>query len=86
MLGVHGVGRRYGDRTVLDDVSFDVRPGRMTGFVGANGAGKTTTMRIIVGVLAADRRRGALGRRPHRRRRRRRPSATCPRSAASTRR
>jgi ABC-2 type transport system ATP-binding protein len=42
-----------GDRTVLDRVSFDVRPGRMTGFVGANGAGKTTTMRIIVGVLAA---------------------------------
>ncbi|UPK73449.1 ATP-binding cassette domain-containing protein [Nocardioidaceae bacterium SCSIO 66511] len=39
--------------TVLDDVSFDVRAGRMTGFVGANGAGKTTTMRIIVGVLAA---------------------------------
>ena len=40
---------------MLDGVSFDVRPGRMTGFVGANGAGKTTTMRIIVGVLAADR-------------------------------
>src|SRR5699024_9829511 len=38
-----------------DDVSFDVRPGRVTGFVGANGAGKTTTMRIIVGVLAATR-------------------------------
>src|SRR5699024_8551561 len=43
---------RYGDVTVLDDVSFEVRPGRMTGFVGANGAGKTTTMRIMVGVLA----------------------------------
>jgi ABC-2 type transport system ATP-binding protein len=37
----------------LDDVTFDVVPGRMTGFVGANGAGKTTAMRIILGVLAA---------------------------------
>jgi len=38
----------------LDRVSFDVRPGRLTGFVGANGAGKTTAMRIIMGVLASD--------------------------------
>lgn len=52
MLSVRQLTRRYGDVTVLDDVSFDVRPGRMTGFVGANGAGKTTTMRIMVGVLA----------------------------------
>lgn len=51
MLSVHGVSRRYGEKTVLDQVSFGVRPGRMTGFVGGNGAGKTTTMRIIVGVL-----------------------------------
>jgi ABC-2 type transport system ATP-binding protein len=55
MLSVHDLTRVYGDKTVLDSVSFDVRPGRMTGFVGANGAGKTTTMRIIVGVLAATR-------------------------------
>ena len=53
MLRVHDLTRVYGEATVLDRVSFDVRPGRMTGFVGANGAGKTTTMRIIVGVLAA---------------------------------
>ena len=55
MLSVHDLTRVYGDKTVLDGVSFDVRPGQMTGFVGANGAGKTTTMRIIVGVLAATR-------------------------------
>ena len=55
MLSVHDLTRVYGDKTVLDGVSFDVPPGRMTGFVGANGAGKTTTMRIIVGVLAATR-------------------------------
>jgi ABC-2 type transport system ATP-binding protein len=46
--------KRYGDRTVLEGVSFSVRPGEMFGFVGANGAGKTTTMRIILGVLNAD--------------------------------
>ncbi|WP_020387649.1 ABC transporter ATP-binding protein [Kribbella catacumbae] len=54
MLSVAGLTRRFGEHLALDDVSFDVRPGRMTGFVGANGAGKTTTMRIILGVLAAN--------------------------------
>ncbi len=53
-LAVAGVTRSFGDRVALDDVSFTVQPGRMTGFVGANGAGKTTAMRIIVGVLAPD--------------------------------
>ena len=54
MLEIRDVSKTYGTRRVLDDVSFDVAPGRMTGFVGANGAGKTTTMRIILGVLDAD--------------------------------
>jgi ABC-2 type transport system ATP-binding protein len=53
MLSVAGLTRRFGDHLALDDVTFDVVPGRMTGFVGANGAGKTTAMRIILGVLAA---------------------------------
>ena len=52
MLTVAAVSRSFGDNRVLDEVSFDVRPGRMTGFLGANGSGKTTTMRIILGVLA----------------------------------
>ena len=54
MLEVHEVSRSFNGRQVLDGVTFEVRPGRMTGFVGSNGAGKTTTMRIILGVLAAD--------------------------------
>jgi ABC-2 type transport system ATP-binding protein len=54
MLTLTGITKSYGERRVLDDVSFDVRPGRLTGFVGGNGAGKTTTMRIILGVLAKD--------------------------------
>lgn len=54
MLELRGVTRSFEDRVALDDVSFQVSSGRMTGFVGGNGAGKTTTMRIILGVLAAD--------------------------------
>src|SRR4051794_24902951 len=51
-LEVIDLTRRFGDNTAVDQVSFVVEPGRMTGFVGANGAGKTTTMRMIMGVLA----------------------------------
>ena len=86
MLELHDVTKRYGERLALDDVSFTVGDGRLTGFVGGNGAGKTTTMRIILGVLASD------GGTRHPRRRAARPpptaaaSATCPRSAGSTRR
>ncbi|WP_026452841.1 ABC transporter ATP-binding protein [Saccharomonospora iraqiensis] len=54
MLTVTSISRSFGAHRALDDVSFEVRPGRMTGFLGANGAGKTTAMRIILGVLAAD--------------------------------
>ncbi len=46
--------KRFGETTALDDVSFAVRPGRMTGFVGANGAGKTTAMRVVLGVVPED--------------------------------
>lgn len=54
MLTISNVTKHYGERRVLDDVSFEVGRGRLTGFVGGNGAGKTTTMRIILGVLGAD--------------------------------
>src|ERR671932_11897 len=54
MLDLVSLTRRFGPVTALDDVSFAVRPGVLTGFIGANGAGKTTAMRIMVGVLAAD--------------------------------
>ena len=39
--------------TVVDDVSFVARPGRVTGFLGPNGAGKSTTMRMVVGLTEA---------------------------------
>ncbi|RKT31398.1 ABC-2 type transport system ATP-binding protein [Microbacterium sp. AG1240] len=60
MLELTGITKSYGGRRVLDDVTFDVAQGRLTGFVGGNGAGKTTTMRIALGVLAKDGGRVAL--------------------------
>lgn len=54
MLELSHLTKRYGERLALDDVSFTVGAGRLTGFVGGNGAGKTTTMRIVLGVLSAD--------------------------------
>jgi ABC-2 type transport system ATP-binding protein len=55
VLELRDLARRYGDVVALDGISFSVDEGQMFGFVGPNGAGKTTTMRIILGVLAADR-------------------------------
>ncbi|MET8776557.1 ATP-binding cassette domain-containing protein [Nocardia sp. NPDC004654] len=52
MLEVAHLVRRFGGTVAVDDVSFSVAPGTLTGFVGGNGAGKTTTMRMIMGVLA----------------------------------
>ena len=54
MLAVRNVSKRFGDIEALTDVSFDVEPGRITGFLGRNGAGKTTTMRIVFGLVRPD--------------------------------
>lgn len=53
-LAIDRLSKRYGDIVALDEMTFQVHPGEIFGFVGSNGAGKTTTMRIILGVLAAD--------------------------------
>jgi len=50
MIKVEEVTRRYGSFVAVDDVSFEARAGRVTGFLGPNGAGKSTTMRIMVGL------------------------------------
>jgi len=50
MIEVRGLTKRYGDKTAVDDVTFTVAPGLVTGFLGPNGAGKSTTMRMIVGL------------------------------------
>lgn len=64
MLAVEHVSKTYGTRRVLDDIDFEVRPGRLTGFVGANGAGKTTTMRCILGLVRPDAGRALVDGRP----------------------
>jgi ABC-2 type transport system ATP-binding protein len=53
MITVSGLTKQYGTRTVVDDVSFTLEPGTVTGFLGPNGAGKTTTMRMITGLVPA---------------------------------
>ncbi|REH54123.1 ABC-2 type transport system ATP-binding protein [Kutzneria buriramensis] len=50
VIEVNGVTKRYGTRVAVDDLSFTVSPGAVTGFLGPNGAGKSTTMRMIVGL------------------------------------
>jgi ABC-2 type transport system ATP-binding protein len=54
VIEAHGLTKRYGQITAVDHLSFDVRPGVVTGFLGPNGSGKSTTMRLILGLDAAD--------------------------------
>ena len=53
-IAVRGLSKRYGKTLAVDDLSFEVQRGRVTGFVGPNGAGKSTTMRVILGLDRAD--------------------------------
>jgi len=55
MIVARGLTKRYGDKVAVDDLSFEVRPGIVTGFLGPNGAGKSTTMRMIIGLDAPTR-------------------------------
>jgi len=50
MIEARGLTKRFGDKLAVDQLSFTVEPGRITGFLGPNGAGKTTTMRLILGL------------------------------------
>lgn len=52
VIDVQGVTKRYGKKLAVDDLSFSVSPGIVTGFLGPNGAGKSTTMRLILGLDA----------------------------------
>ncbi len=49
-IDVHALTKEYGTRRAVDDLTFTVRPGRVTGFLGPNGAGKSTTMRLVLGL------------------------------------
>jgi ABC-2 type transport system ATP-binding protein len=54
VIEAHGLTKRYGQITAVDHLTFDVRPGVVTGFLGPNGSGKSTTMRLILGLDAPD--------------------------------
>jgi ABC-2 type transport system ATP-binding protein len=54
MIEAKNLTKRFGGRAVVDDVSFLVEPGTVTGFLGANGAGKTTTLRMLAGLSEPD--------------------------------
>jgi ABC-2 type transport system ATP-binding protein len=54
MIEAHGLTKAYGTKLAVDDLSFDVQPGKVTGFLGPNGSGKSTTMRMIVGLDLPD--------------------------------
>lgn len=51
MVSVEGLCKRFGTRTAVSSVSFQIQPGEVLGFLGPNGAGKTTTIRMLVGLI-----------------------------------
>jgi ABC-2 type transport system ATP-binding protein len=53
IISIQHLTKRYGPVLAVDDLSFDVPPGRVTGFLGPNGSGKTSTLRILLGLAAA---------------------------------
>src|ERR1051326_8589782 len=64
-IEVSGLCKSFGHTVAVDQLSFTVAPGQVTGFVGPNGAGKSTTMRVILGLDAADAGHALIGGRPY---------------------
>ncbi len=54
MIEIRNLTKRYGTHLAVDDLTFDVRPGTVTGFLGPNGSGKSTTMRLLLGLQTPD--------------------------------
>jgi ABC-2 type transport system ATP-binding protein len=66
MIETRGLTKRYGRTLAAADLSFEVRPGCVTGFLGANGSGKSTTMRMIMGLDVPDAGEATIGGRAYR--------------------
>jgi ABC-2 type transport system ATP-binding protein len=64
-ITVEGLTKDFGPVRAVDDLSFSVRPGAVTGFLGPNGSGKTTTLRIVLGLVGATSGRALVGDRPY---------------------
>lgn len=54
MIQVRNLTKHFGPNIAVDNLSFEVEPGRVTGFLGPNGAGKTTTLRMILGLVGPE--------------------------------
>ncbi|WP_152366117.1 ABC transporter ATP-binding protein [Microlunatus speluncae] len=63
---VRGLTKRFGSVSAVDDLSFDARPGQVTGFLGPNGSGKSTTLRMVLGLVRPDAGAATLGGRAYR--------------------
>ena len=64
-IQIQGLAKRYGPVTAVDNLSFEVQPGTITGFLGPNGAGKTTTLRMLLGLVAPDAGRATVNGHPY---------------------
>jgi ABC-2 type transport system ATP-binding protein len=64
MITAHSLTKRYGATTAVDNLTFEVPPGEVTGFLGPNGSGKSTTMRMIMGLDLPDSGSALIGGRP----------------------
>ena len=60
-IEIEHLTKRYGRRAVVDDLTFTVQPGRVTGFLGPNGSGKSTTMKILLGLASATEGKATIG-------------------------
>jgi ABC-2 type transport system ATP-binding protein len=66
MISVRNLTKRYGGRAAVERLTFDVRPGTVTGFLGPNGSGKSTTMRMLLGLTHPDAGEALIGGVPYR--------------------
>jgi len=64
-IAVEALTKRYGTVTAVGDLTFELIPGRITGFLGPNGAGKSTTMRLLLGLARPDSGRATINGRPY---------------------
>jgi len=64
-ISVHGLTKQFGRLQAVEALTFDVRPGHITGFLGPNGAGKTTTLRMLLGLVRPTAGAALIGGRPY---------------------
>ncbi len=60
-IQIRGLAKAFKKFTAVDDLTFEVQPGRITGFLGPNGAGKTTTLRMLLGLVKPTAGEGLIG-------------------------